>query len=99
MLMTEIVEMKLLLESTPFLAFSKPVAKFPFFQETIADTCDSVVMLFADLVGFTTLASELNETEVIGVLQRLFKHFDKLTDKFNVQKVKGWFRLSLLHNQ
>jgi len=55
---------------------------------SIADHFDEVSILFADLVDFTPLSSELDAREVVGFLDRLFTSFDELVDRYEVEKIK-----------
>ena len=55
---------------------------------SIADHFDDVSILFADVVDFTPLASELDAREVVGLLDRLFTSFDELVDRYDVEKIK-----------
>jgi guanylate cyclase len=55
---------------------------------TIADRFDSASVLFADVVDFTPLSSRLRPEEVVGILDRLFSHFDTLADAHGVEKIK-----------
>jgi guanylate cyclase len=56
--------------------------------QTIADHFDAASILFADVVDFTPLASELDAREVVGLLDRLFTAFDELVDRYEVEKIK-----------
>ena len=55
---------------------------------TIADQFDSASIMFADVVDFTPLAERLPAAEVVGVLDRLFRHFDALAERYDVEKIK-----------
>jgi guanylate cyclase len=55
---------------------------------TIADEFSSASILFADVVDFTPLAERLPPAEVVGVLDRLFGHFDVLAERYGVEKIK-----------
>jgi len=57
-------------------------------QATIADGFADVSVMFADIVGFTTLAEELTPKEVVTFLDGVFTHFDDLADKHGVDKIK-----------
>jgi len=57
-------------------------------QATIADGFADVSVMFADIVGFTTLAEELTPKEVVSFLDGVFTHFDDLADKHGVDKIK-----------
>lgn len=53
----------------------------------IADTCDNVSILFADIVGFTQFASQRTPMQVVHYLNRVFRIFDVLVDKYGLEKV------------
>ena len=55
---------------------------------TIADQFGSASILFADVVDFTPLAEQLPPTEVVGVLDQLFSHFDLLAERHGLEKIK-----------
>ncbi len=57
-------------------------------EETIADEYGLVSVLFADIVGFTPLASRLNAREVVGLLSGLFSAFDELVSARGLEKIK-----------
>jgi adenylate cyclase len=54
----------------------------------IADHFDDASILFADVVDFTPLASQLDARDVVGILDRLFTAFDELVDHYEVEKIK-----------
>ena len=56
--------------------------------QTIADQFSSASILFADVVDFTPLAERLPPTEVVGVLDHLFSHFDGLAERHGLEKIK-----------
>jgi adenylate cyclase len=55
---------------------------------TIADQFAAASILFADVVDFTPLSGRLQPTEVVGILDHLFTHFDRLADRYGVEKIK-----------
>jgi guanylate cyclase len=55
---------------------------------TIADSFDAVTVLFADIVGFTTLSSRITTDELILVLNEIFSAFDALAAKHGLEKIK-----------
>ncbi|MEW5301475.1 MAG: hypothetical protein WDW36_004334 [Sanguina aurantia] len=54
----------------------------------MATSHDQVTILFADLVGFTTISEQLLPEQVMLLLNRLYTAFDDLLDKFGVYKVE-----------
>jgi guanylate cyclase len=56
--------------------------------QPIADQFGSASILFADVVDFTPLAERLPPTEVVGVLDHLFSHFDVLAERYGLEKIK-----------
>ena len=57
-------------------------------ETTIADGFDDATVLFADLVGFTPLASSLSPAATVGLLDRLFSAFDALAERHGLEKIK-----------
>src|SRR5262249_25632633 len=57
-------------------------------SQTIADDFQEASILFADVVDFTPLAQRLPAAEVVGMLDRLFSHFDPLADRYGLEKIK-----------
>jgi class 3 adenylate cyclase len=55
---------------------------------TIADAIDEATVLFADLVGFTQLASRMEPAELVELLDALFADFDGLVDDLGLEKIK-----------
>jgi class 3 adenylate cyclase len=57
-------------------------------QETIADRFDSVTVLFADIVDFTTMSAGADPVEVVNKLNEIFSDFDDLAAKHGLEKIK-----------
>ncbi|MBE9130021.1 MULTISPECIES: adenylate/guanylate cyclase domain-containing protein [unclassified Coleofasciculus] len=57
-------------------------------QNCIADGFAEVTILFADIVGFTQLASQISPTELVNLLNEIFSAFDRLTEKHGLEKIK-----------
>jgi adenylate cyclase len=57
-------------------------------ETTIADDYPSVTILFADIVGFTDLASHRPAAEVVGLLDDVFSAFDDLVVQRDLEKIK-----------
>lgn len=56
--------------------------------DIIAESFDDVTILFADLVNFTQLASEVSPRQLITILNEIFSIFDLLTEKHGLEKIK-----------
>jgi adenylate cyclase len=54
----------------------------------IAERSDDASVLFADIVGFTSLSARLSPTELIESLNRVFSGFDELADHHKLEKIK-----------
>ena len=57
-------------------------------SEIIADHFHEVTILFADIVGFTPRASQLPPRDVVRYLNRVFSEFDRLAEKYRLEKIK-----------
>ena len=55
---------------------------------TIADGFDSVTVLFADIAGFTKLASRVPSDRLVELLNDIFSEFDRLVDQYGLEKIK-----------
>jgi class 3 adenylate cyclase len=55
---------------------------------TIADGFAEVTVLFADIVGFTTMSSRMAPDRVVGMLNELFCSFDDLAGHLGLEKIK-----------
>ena len=55
---------------------------------TIADNFNEASILFADLVGFTKLASGISPSETVVLLNHIFSLFDLAVDKYGLEKIK-----------
>ncbi|MEM6503353.1 MAG: adenylate/guanylate cyclase domain-containing protein [Cyanobacteria bacterium P01_C01_bin.89] len=54
----------------------------------IADRFDEVTILFADIVGFTGIASSVAPLELVERLNRIFSTFDRLSRHYGLEKIK-----------
>ncbi len=54
----------------------------------IADSHEAVTILFADIVGFTKMTASMPPAELVDLLSQLFSRFDKLADKYGLEKIK-----------
>ncbi len=57
-------------------------------ESPIADSFPEVTVLFADLVGFTELASRISPANLVQVLNEIFSAFDELAEKHGLEKIK-----------
>jgi adenylate cyclase len=57
-------------------------------ETEIADRFAEVTILFADLVGFTALASQFPASRVVELLNHLFTEFDRLAAERGLEKIK-----------
>ena len=55
---------------------------------TFAERADDCTVLFADIVGFTPLASRLPAADLVALLNEVFGRFDALTARHGVEKIK-----------
>jgi class 3 adenylate cyclase len=57
-------------------------------EKIIAESHGEGTALFADLVGFTTLARRLSPAHVVEVLNDIFSMMDRLSEKHGIEKIK-----------
>lgn len=57
-------------------------------EGTAAEKFDSATVLFADLVGFTSIAARVSPLELVNLLNQIFSKFDQLTEKHGLEKIK-----------
>jgi class 3 adenylate cyclase len=57
-------------------------------ESMIAETFPEVTVLFADIVGFTKLASQIGPREIVSMLNDVFGRFDKLVVEHKLEKIK-----------
>ncbi len=55
---------------------------------TIADRYDNASVLFTDIAGYTERASDMDPTELVRFLDRLYTTFDRLVDRHGLEKIK-----------
>jgi len=58
------------------------------FHGVIADSFESVTVLFADLVSFTRMSSELSPQDLVDLLNLNFSTFDTLCETYGLEKIK-----------
>jgi class 3 adenylate cyclase len=57
-------------------------------ERSIAERFDHVSVLFADIVGFTSLASQVGPEQIVAKLNTVFSRFDELSAKYGLEKIK-----------
>ncbi len=57
-------------------------------ESAIADAHGEVTILFADLVGFTALASKMDPLSLVDLLNAVFSAFDEQVEKLGLEKIK-----------
>ncbi|MEA5570806.1 adenylate/guanylate cyclase domain-containing protein [Calothrix sp. UHCC 0171] len=54
----------------------------------IAEDFANVSVLFADIVGFTEISSQLGAIQLVQLLNKIFSAFDRLCDRYGLEKIK-----------
>ena len=57
-------------------------------KEPLADSHDTVSVLFADLAGFTDMSRKLSPEALVNLLNDLFSRFDRLVEQHGAEKIK-----------
>ncbi len=57
-------------------------------EEVIADSFEDVSVLFADLVNFTPLSTQIKPAELVELLNDVFSVFDELAREYGLEKIK-----------
>ncbi|MBN1955919.1 MAG: GAF domain-containing protein [Anaerolineae bacterium] len=57
-------------------------------ERIIADSFAEATVLFADIVGSTTLGAQMTAGELVNLLNDLFSTFDRLTAQYGLEKIK-----------
>jgi class 3 adenylate cyclase len=57
-------------------------------EQDIADSFADVTVLFGDIVGFTALSSTTSATEIVEMLNGLFRLFDEAAHELDIEKIK-----------
>ncbi|MFZ0547814.1 MAG: adenylate/guanylate cyclase domain-containing protein, partial [Candidatus Promineifilaceae bacterium] len=57
-------------------------------NQVVADIFNDVTVLFADIVDFTPLASQLPPNELVALLNNIFSTFDRLAEQHGLEKIK-----------
>ena len=54
----------------------------------LADRFEEATILFADIVDFTPLSSQLSPLDLVALLNDIFSSFDGLVDRYGLEKIK-----------
>ena len=57
-------------------------------EKVIADEYDKAVILFADIVEFTSISQHIAPQMLVENLNKIFTHFDQLVEKYDLEKIK-----------
>ena len=57
-------------------------------EQAIADQFDTATILFADIVGFSTVAAQLTPCALVRLLNQIFSRFDELASLYGLEKIK-----------
>jgi adenylate cyclase len=57
-------------------------------ERLIAETHDSVSVLFADVAGFTAMAEHISANDLLMTLNQLFSSFDRIAARHGIEKIK-----------
>ncbi|MGD2079086.1 MAG: alpha/beta fold hydrolase [Chloroflexota bacterium] len=54
----------------------------------VVDHYSSAGVLFADMVGFTTLSTEMAPDEIVRLLDKIYSRFDNIVEQYGLQKIR-----------
>jgi class 3 adenylate cyclase len=57
-------------------------------ENTIAEECQDMTIMFADIVGFTTISEKLSPSEVVKILNDVYSQLDIIADTHGIEKIK-----------
>ena len=57
-------------------------------QHTIAEECQDMTIMFADIVGFTSISEDLPPSDIIELLNDVYSKLDSLADAYGIEKIK-----------
>lgn len=57
-------------------------------EQDIAEIFSDCTVLFADIVGFTSLSAQLDPSELVRMINTLFHAFDRILELHNLEKIK-----------
>jgi class 3 adenylate cyclase len=86
---SELVEEKATSERLLLNVLPAPIAeRLKTGENMIVDRFDAVSVMFADIVGFTTVASKTSPEALVTMLNEVFSMFDKLAEQHGLEKIK-----------
>lgn len=56
--------------------------------QIIAERFEAVSILFADVVGFTPLATTIEAAEMVNLLNEIYTFFDEVVDRYGLEKIR-----------
>jgi len=57
-------------------------------EKTIAEECHDMTIMFADIVGFTSLSEHLQPSQIIELLNSVYSNLDHLAEMHGIEKIK-----------
>ncbi|MAK28814.1 MAG: hypothetical protein CMI22_10725 [Opitutae bacterium] len=57
-------------------------------EQYIAERHSGVSIIFVDIVGFTELSSKLRPSELVTILDSIFRRFDLICERYGAEKIK-----------
>ncbi len=57
-------------------------------RSAIASSTDEVSILFADIVGFTSISAKIPPIKLVSLLNQIFSRFDELAERYGLEKIK-----------
>ncbi len=57
-------------------------------RRALAESREHVTVMFADMVGFSSISASLSPAKLIEYLDEVFVYFDDLSDKYGVEKIR-----------
>jgi len=57
-------------------------------EKTIAEECHDMTIMFADIVGFTSLSEQLQPSQIIELLNSVYSNLDQLAEMHGIEKIK-----------
>jgi class 3 adenylate cyclase len=57
-------------------------------NESPAEHFEEATILFADIVGFTSISARIEPLQLVAGLNQIFSAFDQLTEKYGLEKIK-----------